>query len=237
MKLGKIAVALAVVLAATGCTRSLEAKYAGGADPALAAPSKAVAQKIAVVPFADERAWVDKEDDQSRSYIAKQGAWRFGLTFEGQEFTPVSTLVQKLFVTELKAAGYDAVAAPAPVQGAAYNLSGRIVTFEFENETGVVTVTSRRAVMLALTLTDRQGKPVLDNQLIGDSDRENEGMGVMHSTNVDKLLNRVFKKVVNNVLGQMKSRLAGLGYGEIRITLNGMPLQLRADGSYVVAMR
>jgi hypothetical protein len=180
---------------------------------------------------------IRQEDDKSRSFIAKQGSWRFGLTFEGQEFVPVSTVVQKLFVSELKEAGYDAVSAQKPISDAAYNLSGRIVTFEFENETGIVTVTSRRAVMLSLTLTDKQGKPVIDNQLIGDSDRENEGMGVMHSTNMDKLMNRVFKKVVTNVLGQMKAKLASSGGAEIYITLNGMPVDLRSDGSYVLVAK
>lgn len=227
-----IALSLAM-LAAAGCTRSIDVKYAGGFDPASGVNATSL-KKVAIMPFVDERAWVDKEDEQSRSYVAKQGAWRFGLTFEGTEYIPVSSLLQTLFVSEFKAAGYDAVASAAPSTEVAYNLSGRIVNFEFENETGLVTVTSRRVVTIALSLTDATGKSVLDNQLFSESDRENEGMGVRHSTNADKLMNRALKKVVADVLIRMKPKLASQDNVEFRVTLNG--IALRQDSANVYQM-
>jgi hypothetical protein len=203
----------------SGCTRSLEVKYAPGFDQnaAVRAQSK---QKIAIVPFVDGRAWVDAADAQTQSFVAKQGAWKFGLTYGDQEFVPVSTVVQRLFVDEFTAAGYEAVAAEQPATDA-FTLSGKIVTFEFENETGFVTVTSRRSVTLALTLTDRKGAKLVDELLFSENDRENEGMGVMHSTNMDKLFNRVFKKVVGDVLTKLQPRLAG---SAVRVSLNGVPV-------------
>lgn len=232
-KLGIVAVSLAMLVAA-GCTRSLEVKYTGGFDKA-AGVQAASAQKIAILPFSDERSWVDKGDDQSKSFVAKQGAWKFGLTFENKEFFPISGLLQTLLVSEFKAAGYDAVASTAPSSSVAYNLSGRIVNFEFENETGLVTVTSRRIVTIALSLTDGSGKSVLDNQLFSETDRENEGMGVLHSTNVDKLMNRALKKVVTDVLTRLKPKLAFQENVEFRVTLNGIALNESFGKSYVLA--
>lgn len=232
-KLGAVVLSLAM-LAAAGCTRSLDVKYAGGFDQASSVKTSSL-KKIAILPFADERAWVDKEDDQSRSYIAKQGVWKFGLTFEGQEFAPVSGLLQTLLVSEFKAAGYDAVASALPSPDVAYNLSGRIVNFEFENEMGLVTVTSRRVVTIALSLTDSTGKSVLDNQLFSENDREYEGLGVMHSTNIDKLMNRALKKVVTDVLIRLKPKLAFRDNVEFRVTLNGIALNQDSGGAYLLA--
>lgn len=225
MKIGKqgmLVMALAA-LAMGGCTRSLEVKYSGGFDDA--ATVKAVAaKKIAILPFSDERAWVDKGDERTRSYVATAGVWKFGLTFDNQEYFPVSDLLQTLFVAEFNAAGYDAVAGKAPAADGGYTLSGRIVNFEFANETGFVTVTSRRAVTLALSLTDPAGKTVLGDQLFSENDRENEGMGVLHSTNADKLMNRTLKKVVTDVLVRLKPQLNARGDMLFRVTVNGVPL-------------
>jgi hypothetical protein len=220
-------------LAMGGCTRSLEVKYSGGFDNASAVKATA-AKKIAILPFTDERAWVDKEDEQTKSFVAKEGVWKFGLTFDNREYFPVSDLLQNLFVAEFKAAGYDAVAGKAQAANGGYTLSGRIVNFEFANETGLITVTSRRAVSLALTLTDPSGKTVLGNQLFTENDRENEGMGVLHSTNADKLMNRALKKVVTDVLVRMKPQLNARGDVLFRVTLNGV--QLHQDFTAPVAM-
>jgi hypothetical protein len=62
---------------------------------------------------------------------------------------------------------------------------------------------------------------LVDELLFSQNDRENEGMGVMHSTNMDKLFNRVFKKVVGDVLTRLQPRLAG---SDVRVSLNGAPV-------------
>ena len=99
------------------------------------------------------------------------------------------------------------------------------MTFEFENETGVLTVTSRRSVTLALTLSGKNGSKLVDNQLFSENDRENEGLGVLHSTNADKLLNRAFKKVVGDVLTKVRPYLAADGGVNVSVTLNGVPVR------------
>jgi hypothetical protein len=91
--------------------------------------------------------------------------------------------------------------------GTTHVLGGRILAFEFVNETGVWTVDSRRAVSLALTLASAARAPVFENKLLTENDRENEGMGVLHSTNVDKLVNGVFKKVLTQLVLQVSQTL------------------------------
>lgn len=222
-KFGLIAFSASMLLL-TGCTRSLSVNYVGGFDgnSTIQAASK---QKVAILPFVDDRSWVDKADGQSRSFVGKQGVWKFGLTFGNQEFVPVTNLIQSLFVEEFTAAGYDALATTQATQDSAYALSGRIMTFEFENEAGLLTVTSRRSVTLALTLASKDGSKLVDNLLVSENDRENEGLGVMHSTNADKLLNRAFKKVVNEVLTKLRPQLAARNTIDIRVTLNGVPVK------------
>jgi len=227
MSFKSLVVSLSVVaaaLVASGCTRSLLVTYAPGAPDAASVAAK-TKQKIAVLPFSDERSWVDKTDEKTMSFVAKQGVWKFGLGYDNKEYVPVSNLVQTLFVKELNTAGYDAFGSATPSSAAKYNVSGRIVTFEFENETGFVTVTSRRSVSVALTVSATDGSKVVDNVLFVENDRENEGMGVLHSTNVDKLMNKVFKKVVTDVMVQLRDKLAAQGINaDFTVTLNGVPV-------------
>lgn len=222
-KVGLLALLVSMLLAA-GCTRSIGVNYVNGFDghPEVKAASK---QTVSILPFVDERSWVDKSNEQSRSFVAKGGAWMFGLTYGQKEFVPVSSLVQTLFVDEFNAAGYDAAACTEASPDSNYVLSGRIMTFEFENETGVVTVTSRRSVTIALTLSSKNGNKLVDNLLFSENDRENEGLGVLHSTNADKLLNRAFKKVVGEVLTKLRPYLAANSHVNVAVTLNGVPIQ------------
>lgn len=222
-KLGFVALSASLFLV-TGCTRSLMVNYTGGFDgnSTIRAASK---QKVAIFPFTDERSWVDKSDAQSQSFVGKAGPWKFGLTYGQRDYVPVSSLLQSLFIDEFTAAGYDAFAAEKAVPGSSYALSGRIMTFEFENEKGLLSVTSRRSVTLALTLASKDGSKLVDNLLFSENDRENEGMGVMHSTNADKLLNRAFKKVVSDVLSKLRPQLVANDTIDFRVTLNGIPVQ------------
>ncbi len=213
-----------IALMAAGCTRSIDATYNAGIRDGN--ENVLTSTKVAVLPFSDQRAWVDSGDDKSKSFVGKQGVWRFGLTFNEQPYTSVSSIVQSVLVSELKTVGVSAVASSNAQKDVNYNLSGRIINFEFENETGFVTVTSRRTVTLALTLTDKDGRSVLNDQLFSEIDREGEGMGVMHSTNVDKLMNRVLKKVVSNVVSQIRTKLSMGHEIDLRITLNGRRINL-----------
>ena len=169
----------------------------------------------------DKRSWIDATDSKGLSYIAQQGPWKFGLTHEGREFVPVNELLQSLFVTELQNAGFQA----KPLDGTAskqsrpqftqfaqqagmdYALGGEILVFEFVNEEKFFTVTSRRAVTLALYVVRvRDGQSVVDSTFT-ELNREGEGMGVLHTTNADKLLHGPFKAVVEKVIAEVAQKL------------------------------
>lgn len=203
-------------VALSGCTRALKADYRAG----LEVPKTATVDTLGVARFVDDRAWVSGDDEKSASFIALQGPWKFGISPDGKIYQPVTEFIQDITVKEFKTAGVNATAlkdqAPtntaqmaelARKSGTSHVLGGRILAFEFVNETGMVTVESRRSVSLALTLASAGRGPVFENKLLTENDRENEGMGVLHSTNVDKLVNGVFKKVLTQVVLQVSQTL------------------------------
>ena len=86
-------------------------------------------------------------------------------------------------------------------------LGGEILVFEWVNERGVFTVTSRRAVTLQLLMvrvSDEQ--PVLET-VVNESERQDEGLGVLHSTNLDRLMNTVLKQAVQKVIMEVATKL------------------------------
>lgn len=201
----------------SGCTRAIVATYEPNAK---VENNSIVGKKLAVYQFEDDRAWIDSENDESRSFVGKQGCWKFGLEYEGSKYQPVSSVIQDVFIKEFKAIGIDAFKGEES-QSPGYTLKGKILNFEFENETGVFTITSRRHVSLTLTLSDEEGNDIMANELFNEVSRENEGMGVMHSTNVDKLMNQALRKVVQSVVSRINTEMASLGVETISITLNG----------------
>lgn len=225
----KILFVITSLLFVSGCTRSIATQYEEG----LELESNTFAGKsIAVQMFEDQRAWIDGKDAKSQSFIAQQGPWRFGVDYAGTEYFPVNAMLQDIFVRELKAAGADAKA-ESESNTSDYLLSGKIMNFEFENETGFVTVTSRRHVSLAVTLVDKQGNAIFANELFNELDREGEGMGVLHSTNVNKLMGGALKKVLSSVLNKVNSELAYQGVDEVRLMLNGQDVTDKLHTQYV----
>jgi uncharacterized protein YlxP (DUF503 family) len=213
-------IGVVTLLTLTGCTRSLELTYTPSAAKVTAA-DKAAAMSFGVARLEDKRSWVDATDSKGQSYIAQQGAWKFGLTHEGREFVPVNEVLQSLFVTELRTAGFpakplDGIASKQAASqlrelgrqaGTEYAIGGEILVFEFVNEDKVWTVTSRRAVTLNLLIVRTQdGQPVVDSTY-SELNREGEGMGVLHSTNVDKLFHGAFKTVVQRVIEEVARKL------------------------------
>ncbi len=216
MKAKLILLAIAVI-ALSGCTRSIATKYEEG----LTLSSNTLQGKsFNVEAFEDKRAWIDPSDSKSLSFIAQQGTWRFGIDYAGTEYFPVNNMLQDIIIRELNAAGANA--AVAGESDADYTVSGQIQKFEFENEAGFVTVTSRRHISIAVTVTDNQGNQLLSNELFNELDRENEGMGVLHTTNVDKLLGPVLKNILTQVLDKMSTELAYMGADNVRLLVNGV---------------
>lgn len=226
----KLLTLITIVSAVSGCTRSFKATYKEG----LSINNNSISgTKIAVNKFEDERAWIDSSDEKSYGYIAQQGPWKFGLTYDGQKYIPVATMLQNIFVKEFKALGADAFANQDPGVRSQYNLSGKILNFEFENEVGMWTVTSRRHVSLALSLTNESGEKILTNELFSELDRENEGMAVMHGTNVNKLM-IALKKVITSVVEKINAEYSFNGTTHIHVTFNDSDItrQLRQESGY-----
>jgi hypothetical protein len=216
-----LAGALVTIAALTGCTRSLEMTY----TPSLYRLPQADQLRgiaVGVGKLEDRRSWVDRSEPRSQGYVMQQGPWRFGLTYQNQEFVPVADLIQTLFVDEFARAGIEAKRVPQVLtkdgaaamrtageqQGVPYVLGGRVLVFEIVNETGMWTVTSRRSVTLEIhVLQVRSGNFVFDST-VTQTDRRDEGMGVRHSTNVDRLMNTVFRQVVTQVVEQVAAKLA-----------------------------
>jgi hypothetical protein len=203
------------------CTRSLEMSYTPSLYP-LQQADQLRGVTLGVGKFEDRRAWVERSDPQSQSYVMLSGPWKFGLTYKDKEYVPVADLVQALFVDEFKRAGVEVKAIPAVLtkestptmqvvgeqHAAAYALGGRVHTFEIVNEQGMWTVTSRRAIALEINLVQVRTGALLFDSTVTHNDRQNEGIGIMHSTNVDRLMNTVFRQVVTQVVEQVAAKLA-----------------------------
>lgn len=110
-----------------------------------------------------------------------------------------------------------------------YILGGEILSFEFANDAGVWTVTSRQTVTLSLNLISADGNVVFSNSTFSDSNSENEGMGVLHSTNIDKLVNKVFKNVLVKVFKEISTDLA--------LDINKININVAINNSFIESFK
>jgi hypothetical protein len=212
---------LLAISALSGCTRSLEMTH----SPALYRLPEAEKWKGIVLGVAkpeDRRASLQQSDRENLTYVMRQGAWRFGLTYQGREFVPIADLVQTLFVEEFTRAGVESKAIAkiltkdnvremrdaGELAGVAYVLGGRLLVFEIVNDVGWWTVTSRRSITLEITLVRVEGGAVALDNIVSASDRDESALGVRHSTSVDRLINNVFRQVVTQVVERVAAKLA-----------------------------
>jgi hypothetical protein len=135
---------------------------------------------------------------------------------------PVADLVQSLFVEEFVRAGIDANAIPQVLgkgatpamraageqTGVGYVLGGNVNVFEFVNYDKFWYIESARSVVLEIQLLRVGDGEVLLDTAAAATDRGSEGMAVTHSSNVDQLMNRVFRLVVYQVVDQVAANLA-----------------------------
>ena len=216
----RLALGLLALGALAGCTRSMELKYA----PALYRLPQADTLKgvsLGVAKPEDRRASVVGSDPDNLNYVMRQGAWRFGLTYNGREFVPVAELVQTLFVEEFNRAGVESkpiaqilskdklaeIRAAGEQAKVPYVLGGRVLVFEITNDVGFWTVTSRRSVTLEVTLVRVQSGDIAFDNVLSMGDRD-EGMAISHATSVDRLMNNAFRQVVTQVVEQVAAKLA-----------------------------
>ena len=216
----KLAVGLLVLVTLAGCTRSLEMNY----SPALYRLPQADKLKGIVLGVAkpeDRRATVVQSDPDNLGYVMRQGAWRFGLTYNGKEFVPVADLVQMLFIDEFTRAGVESkpiariltkdalpdMRAAGEGAGVPYVLGGRVLVFEIVNEPGW-TVVSRRAVTLEVTVLRVQGGEIAFDNIVSAGDRDESAWAISHGSSVDRLMNKAFRQVVTQVVEQVAAKLA-----------------------------
>lgn len=188
-----------IIVVTAGCTRSIPANY--NADMTRANNASALEKvTLGVALFEDKRGWVDASDSQSESYIARQGFWKFGLTFQDKDYTPVKDVMQSVLIKEFKNAGINTKSISQVISKQNINkvwelsakdkydyvLGGQILAFEFVNDTGW-TISSRRSVTLNLIMAKIDGQKVLLDTTYAETQSENEGMGVMHTTNMTSL--------------------------------------------------
>ncbi|GFE59278.1 hypothetical protein [Geobacter sp. AOG1] len=216
-----VVIGLIVVAFSSGCTRSFDVAYQADAAR-LSNATELEKYSLGVAKFEDKRAWVEEGNVKSESFVALQGPWKFGMTYKETDYIPVKDLLQELLVQELTKAGFKAKALDKVLsksnaqsikelnkeQTSDYIIGGQLLSFEFVNETGFLTVTSRRNATLNLNLFDGKSSDVLIDTVINETDREGEGMGVMHSTNIEKLMNRVFKKVAQQVIQKTADKVS-----------------------------
>ncbi len=162
------------------------------------------------------------------------------MTIDGKEFTPVDQLIRDSLGLELGRVGarvvpidavlgasdlakYDAAGSASKVD---YVIGGDIVIFEFVNEQGLLTVTSRRSVTLNLKVK-RVGGAVLVDKTYSENDRENEGMAVLHSTNLDKLINGALKKSIHTLVNDVATALS--------LPANKVSVNVSVDGQQLAA--
>lgn len=238
---------LVVTLGNSACTRALRADYRD--EPATATAPRAAS--IGVARFKDERAWVVAGDEKSSSFISSAGAWKFGISDDGVAYTPVNRYVQSVIVREFSRAGLRASAldqesdgSDAPALGALaasqkldYALAGKVSSFEFANDAGMVTVTSRRTVNLQIALVKSGGVAPARSNAYQESEAENEGMGVLHGTNVDKLVNNTLRKAVQRIVKDVSTNLA-LTVREVQVqTADGSVWTYGVDEAMNVALQ
>ena len=215
----RLLVVLAAATALTGCTRSLDMNY----SPALyqlPQADKLSAITLAVAKPEDRRATVVQSDPDNLTYVMRQGAWRFGLTYGGRELVPVAELVQTLFVDEFTRAGIGArpitkiltkdqraeMRAAGEEAGVSHVLGGRVLVFEIVNDAGW-TVVSRRAVTLEVTLLRVQTGDIAFDNVASAADRDESAWGISHATSVDRLMNNGIRQVVTQVVEQVAAKV------------------------------
>jgi hypothetical protein len=215
-----VPIGLLTLAALAGCTRSLEMNYA----PSLYRLPQADKLKgiaLGVAKPEDRRATVVQSDPDNLTYVMRQGAWRFGLTYKGQDFVPVADLVQMLFIDEFIRAGVESkpiakilskdnvanMRTAGQEAGVPYILGGRVLVFEITNDVGW-TVVSRRSVTLEVTLVRVQSGDIAFDNVISTGNRDESAWGISTATSVDRLLNTAFRQVVTEVVEQVAAKLA-----------------------------
>jgi len=223
--MGKVLL-LVFLAGGTGCARSYQSRYTVG----LTRPSNAFPEgaSLGITELKDARPLANVARDPAKCVVGTYGLHKFGITHKGQKFIGVGVLIQDLLVQELQGIGIDAhavgsdeiVVEPGDLQKLAaqskydFVLGGKVLQFSFDYREGMITVTGMQTAALELSLVRPEGKPVFKNEVFMENNTENEGMGCLHSTSIDKLLTKALKKALQRVADRITEATAS-GTGEV----------------------
>jgi hypothetical protein len=219
------AICLVGILLLIGCASAKSYTFDYQASTALS-PNAAALQKITIgiAKFEDKRAWVEKENLESESYVGHAGKIKTGLTYKKNDFTPVKDIFQDLLIQELTKAGFKARALDKVFskdnlssikdfckdQAADYILGGQLLVFEFVNKPAIWTITSDKTVTVKLNLFKCDDAQMLIDTAIHETESQEYPMGVAISVNVNNLINDVFRKVAQQIVQKTDARITGL---------------------------
>lgn len=216
-------VVMFVVMAVTclsGCTHTIDVAYQPDSIRLMNA-SALEHLTVGVAKFEDKRAWVESSEPKTESFVSQMGSHKFGLTYLGKDYFPVKDLIQDALIKELTLAGIKAKALDTVLSKSSgkntanlgndageYQVGGQILAFDFNNQAGMWTVTSRRTVIINLNLYRNSEAQPFFEQSLSEMDTKEYAMGVTHSVNIETLVNEIFKKVAHQIVQQTAEKIA-----------------------------
>jgi hypothetical protein len=179
---------------------------------------------LGIAKFEDKRTWVKKEDPQSESYVGASGPIKFGLTYKETDYTPVKDVVQDILVQEFTKAGFKTRAIDrvlsnsnaqtikdlSPDQAGDYILGGQILSCEFVNDAGWVTIDSRISATFDIDLfKGSDPQPVMETSIFETQSKE-YAMALSLSVSVYNLINEVVKRTAKQIIQKTAEKISTL---------------------------
>ena len=218
-------ISIGIVFTAMGCTRSFDVAYKMDMARVTSSDTSRKDIAIGIAKFDDLRTDEDGKlvkgnKPENESYVAKMGAWKFGITYQGKKYSPVKDIIQAIFVDEFKKAGINAkpidiVLSKKNKQDfqmvgkkneVDYIMGGDIVNFKFRyDQKPFWFLIQERTVSLNAFLM-KQGKEVLLDAYFTETNNENAQLAI-HSDNAEKLINIPFRSIVMQVIQNVEAKL------------------------------
>jgi len=156
---------------------------------------------IAIAEFTDDREFVDADDPESKSFVTGY----YGLTYKGEEFRPVTEIVQDLLVSEFQQVGYQAILFDEDADYD-YLLAGKILDFRYYSA-GLISTKYIWTVIFELDLFDDVGNELFDRLIVEDIDEEKKSSSM--PDNIVTLIDKNFRdaagqttKAVSEAIGE-----------------------------------
>ncbi len=212
MTSGRALVWLALV--GCGCTTtttplSVELRYSADAAPVAQAEALAGA-RIGVGRFADSRQLLGN-DMHAASFVAHDGNYDLGVTWQGRTFAPVPVVVQALLIEELRHAGLsaepiDAVVPPGDV--AAARAAGERDHVDVVLGGDIHDLTNGLVAFDAALIEVAGGRSLMHQQFKGTFPTGDSSLTAQQR--VDEVLNHSFRSVAHQMVSQLAKQLSGL---------------------------